>query len=290
MNPTPHLTEASQVTPSLHKDSDQVLRVSAFSQTGTSHRVNQDSVSFRSPDAFVVADGVGGGAWGEVASDMLANGLSALYRPNESSVDRLMKQLDAEIAAKLKAMGDDAGASVVACFWQLDVTAHEYLASWVGDCQLSHWKKSANLWGLSWQSREQSYEMCGMQAPDGVSAQSPANMVGCGMGLPVSHHRLTFHGQERMVLSSDGFWRAVSTAQLGQFMNQYKAQLPVNAAEQLCAMALRAGSEDDISVLVIETSSPSLSSSSVFTPWIVFATLLVVICAALGWAQVSGLL
>ena len=73
-------------------------------------------------------------------------------------------------------------------------------------------------------------------------------------------------------------------------MNQYKAQLPANAAEQLCAMALRAGSEDDISVLVIETSSPSLSSSRVFTPWIVFATLVVLICAALGWARVSGLL
>jgi serine/threonine protein phosphatase PrpC len=35
-------------------------------------------------------------------------------------------------------------------------------------------------------------------------------------------------------------------------MNQFSDQLPVNAAEQLCAMALQSFSEDDITVLVVE--------------------------------------
>ena len=288
MNPTPHLSDTDQVTTSSYQGGSSVLQVSVSSRTGIRHRVNQDHVSFRSPDAFVVADGVGGGAWAEVASEMLSKGLSSLFRPDESSVNALITQLDVDIATQLKALGDGAGASVVACLWQLDGTEQAYLASWVGDCQLSHWKKSSS-WQLSWQSQEQSYEALGLQPPEGVSAQSPANMVGCGMVLPVSHHRLTFQPQERIVLSSDGFWRAVSPELLGQFMNQYPAQLPTNAAEQLCDMALRAGSEDDISVLVIENIRPNVFSPRVFKRWLVLVTLAVCFFAALGWLWLPGL-
>ena len=227
-------------------------------------------MSFRSPDAFVVADGVGGGAWGEVASAMLAQAMSALFRPDEHAVQAAMVKLDSDIAAKLQSLGDDAGASVVACLWPLGSGNDEHLASWVGDCQLSHWQPNRAGWTLSWSSTEQSYERFGLLPPAGVPAHSPANMVGCGMGLPVSHHRLHFNTYERMVLSSDGFWRSVNTAQIADFMNRFNAQLPADAAEQLCAMALREGSQDDISVLVIEKinaiPSPMYRSARKYAP------------------------
>jgi len=252
MNTTPHLADTGQPAPSFQPGTGGLWRVSAYSRAGVNHAVNQDCLAFRSPDAFVVADGVGGGARGDIASDMLAKGLSALYQPDEPAVDMAISSLDKDIASKLNKLGEEAGASVVACIWRLDGSAGEYLASWVGDCQISHWKKTSAIWKLSWQSIEQSYEHCGLQPPAGVSLQSPANMVGCGMGLPVSHQRLKFDSNERFVLSSDGFWRSVSAAQLGNFMNQFSDQLPVNAAEQLCAMALQSFSEDDITVLVVE--------------------------------------
>lgn len=230
---------------------------------GSSHTINQDAVAYRSPDAFVIADGVGGGAWGEVASDMLAKGLAALYLPDEIAVNNCILELDAAIAQHLTTLGDAPGASVMAGLWRTHTDTNEYLASWVGDCQLSHWRCFNRAWTLSWQSKEQSYESMGLPPPLGIPPQSPANMIGCGLGFPVSHMRFVFKTADRIVISSDGFWRAVSTQQIDQFMNQFPFQLPDDAAKQLCDLALHSGSQDDISVLVIE--NLPLSSKPLFT-------------------------
>ena len=292
MNPTPHLSEPGHSPLPNAQDSQSLWRVSAFSQMGMGRTVNQDSVSFRSPDAFVVADGVGGGAWGETASEMLATGLSTLYQPNEQAVNEAMAKLDQDIASTLSTRGDGAGAAVVAGLWRTDALGQDCLASWVGDCQLSHWRLEKGQWEMVWQSKEQSYALCGIAPPPGVGEHSPANMVGCGMGLPVSHQRLRFTDRQRIVISSDGCWRALSPAQLHAFMNRLSGQLPVDAAQQLCALALDAGSEDDISVLIIEKHShpnkPFLHRLTTQLGDAVFFALVMLGLAVLFWAWQGG--
>jgi serine/threonine protein phosphatase PrpC len=231
------------------------LRLSVFSRTGVDHSVNQDHFSFRSPEAFIVADGVGGGAWGEVASLMLVEKMLTLDRPDEQAVDNALARVDREIASELIQRGDGAGASVCACLWLLNNKTDEFLASWVGDCQLMQWRLSGGAWQLKWASLPQTYKNLSLLPPQGVLDHSPTNMVGCGMSMKAMHKRLKFKNGDRILMASDGFWRNLTSEQLVFYMNANLGDLYTDTAKNFCDYAYSNGSTDDITVLIIEKKS-----------------------------------
>ena len=87
MNPTPHRADltSSQALPAELRNPSLSFSVCSF--TGVGHTINQDSHAFRDGRAYVVADGVGGGAWGEIASASLCSQLVLLDQVNERLVD-----------------------------------------------------------------------------------------------------------------------------------------------------------------------------------------------------------
>lgn len=255
-------------------------RFSAASVTGAHAQLNQDSYACRAPDFFAVTDGVGGGALGEVASAMLVRQLGELLTPQPADVALVLKAADEAIAHRLVQEGQGPGAAVCAAVWRVDAKASNWLAMIVGDCKVMIAGWTGSDWRIRWASPSQSYAHCGLTPPPGVSAESPANMVGCGMPLPALYFPLTLIDGERLVLSSDGFHNVFNHEGLQALLNQTPYPLGASSAQIWCEKAQERGSVDDATVVVVETTTVTAGTSMW---WWSLAWLSIMILAFLPW-------
>ena len=259
----------------------QGCRFSAASVTGAHAALNQDTYACRAPDFFAVADGVGGGALGEVASAILVRQLGQLHAPQPEDVALVLKAADEAIAQRLVQEGQGPGAAVCAAVWRVDAKTSNWLAMTVGDCKVMIAGRTGSEWRIRWASPSQSYAHCGLTPPPGVSIESPANMVGCGMPLPALYFPLKLVDGERLVLSSDGFHNAFSDENLQDLLNQTPYPLGASSAQIWCQKAQECGSVDDATVVVVETTSVSVNRS---IWWWSLAWLSIMVLAFLPWA------
>lgn len=251
---TPHRSHDALLN-AMPAPAQQCCRFSAASLTGTHAALNQDSYACRVPDFYAVADGVGGGALGEVASAILVRQLGQLRAPQPDDVALVLKAADEAIAQRMLQEGQGPGAAVCAAVWRVDTKTSNWLAMTVGDCKVMVAGRVGSGWRIRWASPGQSYAHCGLTPPPGVSKESPANMVGCGMPLPALYFPLTLADGERLVLSSDGFHNAFSDEDLQALLNQTPFPLGHSSAQAWCQKAQELGSVDDATVIVLEITS-----------------------------------
>jgi serine/threonine protein phosphatase PrpC len=254
------------------------VRASLGTLTGVAHAINQDTITHHPGHFSGVADGVGGGAHGEVASRLLMQQLSNGLPNTEVSAQDCLANIDQHITQVLNQLGDGPGASVFAAAWPLN-KQHHWQVLWVGDCQVTHYQRSSAGWQMAWQSQAQTYQAHQLTPPDGVAPDSPANMVGCGMSLAAGWHRMTANAADRIVIASDGFHKAFTATEKIELLAQASAPLLLETAQQWCHMARQRGSQDDISVLILEITPTPL------TLWWVIGTALIfcILVATFGW-------
>jgi len=231
------------------------VRASMATLTGTDHALNQDFLLHLPGQFSGVADGVGGGAHGEVASRMLMQLLAEQAQTPEGHSAARLTEIDRLIQSALVALGHGPGASVFASVSPLPAT-REWQAMWVGDCQITHFEKTHDGWRVAWQSQSQTYRTTHDIVPNGVDPESPSNMVGCGLNFPAGHHRFRAGHQDRIVMASDGFHKVFSVAEQLSLIAQATSPLNMDVAQTWCELARQRGSQDDISVLILEMTPP----------------------------------
>ena len=227
------------------------VRASLGTLTGVAHAINQDTLTHNPGHFSGVADGVGGGAHGEIASRLLMQQLSNGLPKNEVSAKDYLTNIDLHISKALNGLGDGPGASVFAAVWPLEAQ-HTWQVLWVGDCQVTHYQQAATRWRVAWQSEAQTYQALQLTPPAGVPPDSPVNMVGNGISLAPGLHRMTSRSGDRIVIASDGFHKAFTASETLQLIAQAAAPLPLETAQQWCHLACQRGSQDDISVIILE--------------------------------------
>ena len=144
MNSIPTPTESMALAMPWTRWTEQQWRgglYSAFaSARGNSHAVNEDcclhSPSADAPVGCVVADGVGGGAHGEVASHAWAQHCASappeVYR-NPARLAEWLKQGDKVVSAAIARRGNQRGASTLVAAWSLS-PSKIHLRN-IGDCR-----------------------------------------------------------------------------------------------------------------------------------------------------------
>lgn len=249
------------------------VRASLGTVMGPTHSVNQDTIAHLPGHFSGVADGVGGGTHGEVASRLLMQSLPHELPIDAASAHACLLKIDQRISEALQALGDGPGATVFAAVWPLaDRQAWQVL--WVGDCQVTHYRPQAAQWQVVWQSQAQTYRSSQMDPPAGVDGNAPNNMVGCGLSCGPAWHELCVRPGDRIVLASDGFHQVFSDHEQLALMAQSASPLLWSTASSWCQQARAKGSQDDVSVLILEMVAP---------PWPRrLAWLLAVVSAALA--------
>lgn len=206
--------------------------------------MNQDSLLCDNDRAlFAVADGIGGGLRGEVASLMAVTGLGAHPEPEEGA--RLSDTFQTLQAGILKEAMDSIGEALMGTtLTAILLDGHRGELCHVGDsrCYLYHKDILQQL-----TEDHEAYDET-MQAP----------VLSSYLGIPSELHPLTIqeeqitvHAGDRIVLCSDGLYKQISEARMAEVIRTHLAQ-PEEILRILSTEAAKAEYSDNISIVYIE--------------------------------------
>lgn len=241
-----------------------VWRAGSCSLTGRHHRVCEDALHARVTAGgglhAAVADGVSGGASGDVAARELVTHIVAMppiRLRHPQGPQRWLEQADAAVVrALVPYTGGAPGAATLAAAW-LDADGGGFIAH-VGDCRLYRWSWSGQ-GGLQLHAltRDQTYARYRERPPRGVPPDNPARMIGIGGLGPPEIQPLQLAAGDGLLLCSDGLHKTLDGQALAHELADRMP--PANTAggldilaRALAERAVELGSDDDVAVLLVQ--------------------------------------
>ena len=224
-----------------------------YSMTGTKHSVNQDSFYIdESRGIFIVADGMGGHAAGDVASSSAINSISE--NVGEISVSSIKNALDIankEVFEKSKTSPDLEGMGTTIAMCCLN-GSYATIAN-IGDSRVHIIKNNE----ISFVTRDHSFVQ--QMIDDGQLKESEAkthamkNIITRALGVAETvipdFDGVTVNDGDASMLCSDGVSNMLDDEVIVHTVLRSNAE---NAAKTLCKLALEAGGKDDLTAIVIK--------------------------------------
>jgi protein phosphatase len=255
------------------------------SEVGAEHAQNEDCCSHvpsaRVPTFCGVADGVGGGAHGEIASSALlahcARAPREVYRDPLRLVD-WVSRADAEVRAAIERRTNRLGAATLAAAW-FPARGEAHVVN-VGDCRVYQLKPQRQHCDIERITEDQTYAALGQRPPTNGSADDPARMVGAGaVGTPPVV-RVSVRERELLLLCSDGVHKFVTDSEIAAIVAKgLGAGQPLkNICAELVSTARQNGSRDDASALLAQR-QPWRRGNRLLTALAVAALLFVLLVA-----------
>ncbi len=234
------------------------LTAAYASQAGSGHARNEDCCSHvpsaERPGFCGVADGVGGGVHGEIASSVLlthcAQAPKETYRDPARLIDWLTRA-DAQVREAIARRSDQTGAATLAAAW-FPSQSTAYLLN-VGDCRIYRLRPRKQRYAIEQLTVDQTYASFAQQPPPNGKPEDPARMVGTGaVGVPPVV-KAQIRQRELLLLCSDGVHKYVSDEQIAELVSGGLSQ--GRSLERICDSlvyaAKRNGSHDDASALLV---------------------------------------
>ncbi len=233
-----------------------IIRHSAITHVGRVRKVNEDSI-LALPDQriWAVADGMGGHAAGDFASQTVVDAIAGL--PPDLSPAERMAGVRAAIDAAHHAIraeaalrgGGTIGATVVA----LLLTEGHFMAFWAGDSRLYRFRDGGVELLTSDHSVVAGLVHSGQMTWDEAELHPHSNAitraVGVGEVLDLDKVRGEVRAGDRFVLCSDGLNKYAGFEALRRAVTQAPLE---TLAEKLLNIALAGGGGDNVSVIVVD--------------------------------------
>ena len=227
---------------------------------GKVRTVNEDAFLSR-PEAglWVVADGMGGHAAGDFASQAIVHQLYSVGMPGSGAdfqarfIERLGRANDA-IAAHARELGEGSiGATVVA----LLIDGPDYACIWAGDSRIYLLRDGV----LTQQTRDhtevQALLDAGSITPEEAENWARKNVITRAIGVSRTPDCEVVGGRlkpgDRFVLCSDGLTGHLSDADIASIVARYD---PQEACDRLVALTLERGARDNVTVIVMQCLPP----------------------------------
>ncbi len=237
-----------------------------LSDKGMVRSINEDSCLDRADlGLWVVADGMGGHAAGDLASQMIVHELKST-QPGDS-----ISHLANEVALRLQTVnqrlleeserrgGEIIGSTVVT------LLAHDgyCIYQWAGDSRIYLFRRGV----LKQLSRDHSQieELIelGMMSADQAEQSSIANYitraVGASENLELEAEIIEPRDGDLFLLCSDGLNKEVSDEEIAQVLERYPFQ---EAIQQLIDLAMARGARDNITLILVEARSTHIAGDS----------------------------
>lgn len=237
------------------------LGVSARSDPGAVRHVNEDSFLAQDP-VFVVADGLGGHARGDVASrtavESLARTLPAGSRPTPEEVIAAVDEANAAVRALSGA--DESGAAVagttltgVVRVRVPELAAERWMVVNVGDSRVYRWD-GRSLHRLTVDhSAVQELVDAGLLTDEQAAVHPERNVITRALGaedfVDTDSELLPERGRETFLVCSDGLTRELSDGRIAELL----AAGGDDVVDRLVDAANAAGGHDNITVVMVES-------------------------------------
>jgi protein phosphatase len=238
------------------------LAVAARTDVGRIRAGNEDSLyadATPSRGLFIVADGMGGHAAGEVASAMavqiIARELDGLADPDAAAVgrmDRALREANRAIFERTARESDKQGMGTTASV--LVVAGGSYLIGQVGDSRVYRLRDGA----LEQLTRDHSYVQeqvdAGLLTPEQAKYHPYSNVITRCVGANATVEPDVFAGEVRagdvFLLASDGLTGMVDDRRLQQLLGSRAA--PARVVDALIAEANGRGGLDNITAILVQ--------------------------------------
>lgn len=252
MKPSPDVPPADRKTaPELR------LSYGWSTDRGLRRELNEDSCIASVP-IFAVADGMGGHAAGEVASELCIRALTGLAGPGAdgagitaASLQRCLVDADSAIR---EATGAQAGTTVTAAAFVKHLGAPYWLVMNLGDSRTYRLSKGKLQQVSVDHSEVQELIDAGEITPEQAAVHPRRHVVtralGAGDGVEADYWLLPAEAGDRILLCSDGLTGELTDGQILQLLDP--AAHPQEAAEALVQAALDSGGRDNITVIVVD--------------------------------------
>ena len=238
----------------------------AASHVGMVRRGNEDSFCDRGADGvWAVADGMGGHAHGDWASQVLTKALADAALPDDfdeacQEIAAAIHAGNARIWAEAQARGQQMGTTVAA----LLVRAGRFGVVWVGDSR-AYLLRAGVLYQLT-RDHTQVQEMVdrGLLAAHEAAAHPRAHVLARAVGvtatLEVDVVVDAAEAGDVFLLCSDGLTGQVSDPELTAMLAAADGKAAIR--DRLIALTLERGAPDNVTVIVVTTGEPTLLSLS----------------------------
>jgi PPM family protein phosphatase len=237
-----------------------MIEYGAHSATGTRHQTNEDAHGALPKRQFwVVADGMGGHAAGNVASQVVRDHVLAEI----SKGHNITEAIQAAHTAVVNAAAEDParrgmGSTVVAA--KLEPPAHTATIGWVGDSRAYLLRDGA----LQRLTRDHSLVQLMVDRREITAAQAETHpernvlVRSLGFDTPrVDQVRVVLHGGDTLLLCTDGVSTLIDDARIAQIISG--APSAQAAAEALVQAVVDQGGGDDATAVVIRYNAPMTS-------------------------------
>jgi serine/threonine protein phosphatase PrpC len=232
------------------------LRHSAATHVGHVRKINEDSLlALPEQRVFVVADGMGGHAAGDVASQMVVDAVAALpvgLEPAEQmrALRDALQSAHTALRQEIDMRGvGTMGATVVA----LMVSEAHFVCFWAGDSRLYRLRGGEIEMLTSDHSVVAEMVLAGELSWDEAEHHPQSNAitraVGVGDVLELDKIRGEVEQGDRYLICSDGLNKYAGLAQLQRALTGAPIE---TVAESLMGIALTGGGADNISIIVVD--------------------------------------
>lgn len=238
----------------------QTVNYAAKTHTGQVREHNEDSICVNSDlGLYVVADGMGGHASGEVASAIAVDSIEQLVMRGVGLVEAIEQAHQDIIESAATGAGRTGmGTTVVA----VQVSSDAYTLAWVGDSRAYLWSDVGTSDRLMPLSKDHSLVQMLMDSGQISVAEAKRhprrNIIYQNLGAQDTEHLQVsvktgqlFKGQF-MLLCSDGLTDELEDEQIAEIMAS--AVTPENMVDRLIEAALGRGGHDNISAIVFSAS------------------------------------
>ena len=201
-----------------------------------------------------MADGVGGGAHGEIASSVVLNHCAQAPRAAWSDPAKLVQWLahaDGKVREAIARRTDQAGAATLAAAW-FPSPGVAYVLN-VGDCRAYRLSPRKNSHAIERLTVDQTYASLAQEPPPNGNPEDPARMIGAGaVGTPPVV-KAQIRERELLLLCSDGLHKFVPDDQIAGIVSNGLGDR--KSLEYICGELVRTakknGSQDDASALLV---------------------------------------
>jgi len=233
----------------------------ARTDVGKVRKVNEDAVLDNSPAGlWVVADGMGGHAAGDVASTAIVNSLAQVKASADanalvSEIEQRLMDVNADLVRQSSERKDrQTMGSTVAVM--LAFNKHCFVL-WVGDSRIYRVRNGKLKRLFSDHSKVQDLVDEGLITEEESERHPEANVitraVGAGRQLYVDIDMSEIEAGDRFMLCSDGLYKEVMESEMQALISK---GTPEEACNTLIELALERGSRDNVTVIVTQADSP----------------------------------
>ncbi|WP_285117223.1 protein phosphatase 2C domain-containing protein [Leifsonia sp. fls2-241-R2A-40a] len=238
-----------------------LVGVTLRSDTGAVRHVNEDSALAEDP-VFVVADGMGGHARGDLASRTAVESLARTLQPGtRPTPDEVMIAIDEANAAVRSLSGaDESGAAVAGTTLTgivrvrvPELAAEQWMVVNVGDSRVYLWNGHDLRQLTVDHSAVQELVDAGLITDEQAAVHPERNVITRALGaedfVETDSELIPEEGRQVFLICSDGLTRELSDRRIAEIL----AQGHPDPAAALVDAANQAGGHDNITVIVVET-------------------------------------